>query len=127
MFKEFFLFEIKHRLRRPLIYVFTLINFLLLLAATMSDNVQIGGANDAVNVNSPHVVMSTILLMTLIGIFMTTAIINTSILKDFENKFDGILFFGTDCKVWISGRKVFSSFFYLSHAFFRCIFRNYYR
>ncbi len=92
MFKEFFLFEIKYRIKRPLIYVFTLINFLLLFAATVSDNVQIGGSNDAVHVNSPHTVMATILLMTLIGVFMTTAIINTSILRDFENKFDGILF-----------------------------------
>lgn len=92
MFKEFFLFEVNFRLKKPLIYIFTLINFLLLLGATVSDNVQIGGSNDAVHVNSPHTVMTTILLMTVIGVFMTTAIINTSILRDFENKFDGILF-----------------------------------
>lgn len=92
MFKEFFLFELRYRLKRPLIYVFAVINMLLLFAATVSDNVQIGGSNDAIHVNSPHAVMSTILLMTLIGVFMTTAIMNTSILRDFDNKFDGILF-----------------------------------
>ena len=92
MFKEFFLFEINYRLKRPMVYIFTFINFLLLFAATISENIVIGGSNDAIQINSPHVIMATILITTIIGIFMTTAIINTSILRDFSNKFDGILF-----------------------------------
>ncbi len=92
MFKQFFLFELKYRLQRPMVYIFFLVNFLLVFAATVSDNVVIGGRNDAVYVNSPHVIMSMTLFMTLIGIFMTTAFMNTAILRDFNYKFDGILF-----------------------------------
>ena len=76
MFAEFFLFEIKYRLKRPMVYVFFLINFLLLFATTVSENVTIGGSNDAIQVNAPFVIMSTILLMTLISSFMTTDFMN---------------------------------------------------
>lgn len=77
---------------QPMIYIFIGINFLLLFAATISENVTIGDTNDAVNINAPHVIMSMTLLMTLVGIFMTTALMNTAILRDFNHQFDGILF-----------------------------------
>ncbi len=105
MFTEFFLFELKYRLKRPIIYIFTLINFLLVFVATFSDNVHIGGSTDAVHINSPLVIMNTVLLMTLIGIFMSTAIMNSSILKDFEHDFDGIVFSTPLSKVgYLGGR-----------------------
>jgi len=92
MFKDFFLFELKYRLQRPMIYIFILVNFLMAFAATVSDKIIIGGANDAVFLNAPHVIMTMTLLMTLLGIFMTTAIVNTSILRDFEHKFSPLIF-----------------------------------
>ncbi|MFT5262757.1 MAG: ABC-2 type transport system permease protein [Polaribacter sp.] len=110
MFKQFFLFELKYRLQRPMIYIFFLINFLLVFAATVSDNVSIGGGNDAIHLNSPHVIMSMTLLMTLIGIFMTTAFMNTAILRDFNYKFDGILFSAPIRKFGYLGGRFFGAF-----------------
>ena len=92
MFKDFFIFELKYRLQRPMIYIFVLVNFLLSFSATISDNIIIGGGNDAVYLNSPHVIMTMTLLMTLIGVFTTTAIVNTSILRDFDHNFSPLLF-----------------------------------
>lgn len=92
MFKDFFLFELKYRLQRPMIYIFILVNFLMAFAATVSENIVIGGTNDAVFLNSPYVIMTTTLLMTLVGIFMTTAIVNTAALRDFEYNFSPLLF-----------------------------------
>ncbi|MGK0364374.1 MAG: ABC-2 type transport system permease protein [Saprospiraceae bacterium] len=105
MFKNFFLFELKYRLQRPMIYIFVLVNFFLAFAATVSDNIIIGGANDAVFLNSPHVIMTMTLFMTLIGIFMTTAIVNTSILRDFEHNFAPLIFSTPIKKLdYLSGR-----------------------
>ncbi len=92
MFKDFFLFEIRYRLRQPMIYIFFLISFLLVFAATISDTVQLGDSHDGLNVNAPHVILSMTLLITLIGVFMTTAFMNTAILRDFDYQYDGILF-----------------------------------
>lgn len=96
-----------------MIYIFALINFFLAFAATISDNVTIGSSNVAVHVNSPHALMSTTLIMSIIGIFMTTAIMNNSILKDFEHKFDGILF-STPLSKWGFLGARFSAGFLLS-------------
>ncbi len=92
MFKEFFLFELKHRLKQPMVYIFFLINFILVFAATCSDNVTIGGSGGATNVNSPHTIMSMTLIMLLLGVFMVTAFINTAILRDANSKYEGILY-----------------------------------
>jgi len=105
MFKHFFLFELKYRLQRPMIYIFLLVNFLMAFAATVSDKIIIGGSNDAVHLNAPFVIMNTTLMLTLLGIFMTTAIVNTSILRDFNYKFSPLLF-STPIKksAYLSGR-----------------------
>ncbi|MEM1119141.1 MAG: M1 family aminopeptidase [Bacteroidota bacterium] len=92
MFQHFFLFELKYRLQRPMIYLFVLANFLMAFAATVSDKIVIGGSNDAVDLNAPYVIMNTTLLMTLVGIFMTTAIVNTTILRDYNFGFSALLY-----------------------------------
>jgi len=56
MFKEIFRFELSSALRKPMVYLFTFINFLLIFAASISDTVRIGGSNDAININAPHVI-----------------------------------------------------------------------
>lgn len=110
MFKEIFSFEFKSHLKRPMIYIFTLVNFTLAFMATISDKVRIGGANDAVFSNSPYVILSTSLLMTLIGIFTTTAFINTATLRDFENKFDGLIFTTSISKFGYLGGRFLAAF-----------------
>ena len=105
MFKEIFRFELFSALKKPMVYVFMLVNFLLVFTASVSDSVNIGGSNDAININSPHVIMTTTLIMTLIGIFTTTAFMNMSMLKDYQHKFDGLLFSTSISKIgYLSGR-----------------------
>ncbi|MEO1413294.1 MAG: M1 family aminopeptidase [Bacteroidota bacterium] len=92
MFQDFLLFELRYRLRRPLIYIFFLICLLLVFAATVSDKVQIGDVHAGLHKNAPHVIFSLSLMMSLIGVFMTTALTNTAMLRDFDYRYDGILF-----------------------------------
>jgi len=75
-----------------MVYIFLLVNFILVFAATCSDNVTIGMSGGATDVNSPHTIMNLTLIMMLFGIFMTTAFINTAILRDVNYKYDGILY-----------------------------------
>ena len=44
MFKEFFLFELKYRLRQPMVYIFMLIVGLLVFGDVVSENISIGTA-----------------------------------------------------------------------------------
>ena len=92
MFKEFFLFELKNRLKQPMVYIFFLVNFLLVFSATCSDNVTIGMSGGATDVNSPHTIMNMTLILMLFGMFMTTAFINTAILRDKNYNYEGILY-----------------------------------
>lgn len=92
MFKEFFLFELRGRLRQPMLYIFALVNFFLIFSASVSDSVQVGGSIGNVHVNSPHAIMFYSAIMTLITLLMTTAFMNTSALRDYAVQYDQILF-----------------------------------
>ncbi len=92
MFTEFFRFEIKAMLSRPMVYIFFIINFLLIFTAATNDNITIGNGLGNVHVNSPFSVMSYSVFMSLLSVIMTTAFMNISALKDFTHKFHSILF-----------------------------------
>ena len=92
MFKSFFTFEIQSRFRQPMLYIFFLINFLLIYGASVSDNIQVGRDMGNVHVNSPFAIMMYTVMMTLIGLLMVTAFMNTAALRDYTVKFDQILF-----------------------------------
>lgn len=85
-------FELNHRLRRPLIYVFFIVNFLLVFGATVSENVTIGISNTAVFPNAPQTIIVTILFMSLFGLFMTTAIVSSTFLREKAFNFEEITF-----------------------------------
>ncbi|MEM6321822.1 MAG: ABC transporter permease, partial [Bacteroidota bacterium] len=105
MFAHFFLFEIKYRLQRPMVYLFLVANFIIVFAATVNDHIVIGGSNDSIHVNAPYVIMKTTLLMTLVGIFMTTALVDTAILRDFTHRFSPLIFSTPIRKIsYLSGR-----------------------
>ena len=58
MFKNFFLSELKYSFRQPMLYLFFLIVFLLVFAANVTDNVQIGGGSGVIkNISSNSKVM----------------------------------------------------------------------
>jgi hypothetical protein len=92
MFKTFFLSEIKFSLRQPMVYIFLVLIGLLVFAATVSDNVQIGGSVGNVYRNAPHVITIYTTIMTIFGLLMATAFFNNAALKDLDNDFNEILF-----------------------------------
>ena len=57
MFKTFFLSELKYTLKQPMVYIFMFILGLLEFFATVSDNVQVGGAIGNVYRNSPYTLL----------------------------------------------------------------------
>ncbi|MFK8058367.1 MAG: ABC transporter permease/M1 family aminopeptidase [Saprospiraceae bacterium] len=89
---EFLRFELARRLRQPMVYIFFIVEFLLVFAALNLENVVLGAELPNVNVNAPWTVQKMVLTMTLVGLLATTAFMNTAALRDFISKFDGILF-----------------------------------
>lgn len=80
MFKEIFLFEIKYRLKQRLFYIFTIVMFLVTAIDFVNASKQYGN----INMNSPFIIMQLMLGMSIIGVFVTTAIMANAIIRDNE-------------------------------------------
>jgi len=85
-------FEIRYQLRQPLFWVAAAFFFLLSFGAVTTDVVQIGGAIGSVNRNAPFVLMQILLVMTVVGTFLTTAFAAGSVHRDVETQADAIFF-----------------------------------
>ncbi|MBC2846331.1 ABC transporter permease/M1 family aminopeptidase [Winogradskyella flava] len=92
MFKTFFLSELKYTLKQPMVYIFIFIIGLLEFGATVSDNVQIGGAIGNVNRNSPYTITLHITIWCIFALIMAAAFFNNAALRDHNNEFNEILF-----------------------------------
>lgn len=90
--REIASFEIRYHLRQPLFYICTAIFFLLTFGAITTDSVQIGGAIGNVNRNAPFVIMQIGLVMSVIGVFVTTAFVANSVQRDFEHRTWSVFF-----------------------------------
>jgi len=79
---------IRHELslwfRSPMIWIFLLINSLLIFGAVVSDNVVIGGGVGSIHKNSPYVIQNYYGVMSLICLLMTTAFMNATANRDFQ-------------------------------------------
>ncbi|TAE27362.1 MAG: hypothetical protein EAZ92_09405, partial [Candidatus Kapaibacterium sp.] len=80
------LFELKYGFRRAQTYIFFCILLLLTFLFMTTDIIQIGGATGKIMKNAPYVINQTIMTMTIIGMTMTSGLIGSSILRDFEFK-----------------------------------------
>ena len=92
MFGAFFRFELWYWLRGYMLYVFLLINALLVFSATWSDNVRIGGSLDNAHRNAPHVIQTFYGVMCLVCCLMTTAFVNSAATRDFSCQTSGLIF-----------------------------------
>lgn len=92
MFKTFFLSELKYTLKQPMVYIFMFIIGLLEFGATVSDNVQIGGAIGNVNINSPYTLTIHVTVWCIFSLLMAAAFFNNAALRDHNNEFNEILF-----------------------------------
>ena len=80
------LFELKYGFRRAQTYIFFTILFLLTFLFMTTDAIIIGGAAGKINKNAPFVINQTVMIMTIIGMTMTSGMVGGAILRDFEFK-----------------------------------------
>ena len=92
MFKEFFLFEIRYRIRQYLPYIFFIIVFLLAFGVVTSTQIQVGEYLGNINVNAPYAIFSLNTNMFIIGVLLITGIMSASATRDFDSNFYQILF-----------------------------------
>lgn len=83
--------ELRYFLKSPQTVVSFAIFFLLTFFAMISTNITIGGGGN-VDVNSPYAITMTLLTLNVFAVFAVPAFIANAVLKDFDSKFDGILF-----------------------------------
>ncbi len=92
MITRFFLFEVRYWLRQPMVYIFLLINALLVFGAVTSDNVQLGSAVGNTLKNAPYLVYIWYNVMSFIGLLMVTAFVNATAIRDFTSNTAQIVF-----------------------------------
>jgi len=95
MLFNIFRFELAFHSRQPLLYVVSLVIFLLTFGATTSDNIQMGGIINNININSPYNVVSMLSSLSFISSLIAgVAFASGAILRDFDHK-TAELFFTT--------------------------------
>jgi ABC-2 type transport system permease protein len=77
-------FELRYQIRSAVFLLGAALFFLLTFGAIASDAVQIGGAIGNVNRNSPYVITQILAIMSVIGVFVTTAFVAGAVLRDHE-------------------------------------------
>jgi ABC-2 type transport system permease protein len=89
---KFYLFEIKYWLRQPMVYIFFLINALMIFGATYSENITVGGSFGNIMKNAPFVIQTYYSIMSFITLLMTTSFVLASTTRDFSYNTYQIIF-----------------------------------
>jgi ABC-2 type transport system permease protein len=92
MFAEIYAFEVRYWLRQPLVYVFLLLNALLVFGAVTNDHIIIGQSFDNLHKNAPYVVESLYAYMSGVLFLVATAFVQASVLRDFNHRTEEIVF-----------------------------------
>jgi ABC-type transport system involved in multi-copper enzyme maturation permease subunit len=90
--RHVFAFELRYHLRSALFWLGCALFFLIVFGAVTSDFVQVGGAIGNVNRNSPFVVLTFLGFVSVAGVFVSTAFVAGSILRDYDLRTHEILF-----------------------------------
>ena len=85
-------FEIRYWLRQPMVYIFFLINALLIFGATSSEQITVGSSIGNVHKNAPYVVENFYAIYAILALLMVTAFLNSAAARDFSEKTYQILF-----------------------------------
>jgi ABC-2 type transport system permease protein len=85
-------FELTYHLRRPVTWLYFTILFMFGFFLIASDAVVIVGAAGLVKRNSPYALAQALMVLTALGTVITTAIVGTSLLRDFRYKAHELLF-----------------------------------
>ena len=92
MFWTVLRFEVAYHLRRPVTYLYFAVFFLLAFFFISSDAVSIGGGVGLVRKNSPYVLTQLTMVLTAVGQVITTALVGTSVLRDYQFQTHELLF-----------------------------------
>ncbi len=84
MFWSIVRFEIRYHVRNPLFYITSALFLMLAFGAVTSDTVQVGEAMGNVDRNAPVVILRLLGTLSVIGLFLVTAFVASSIHRDFE-------------------------------------------
>ena len=84
MLAEIFRFELRYQLRQPVFLLAAAFFFLSAFLAVTTDALVIGGPIGNVDLNAPFVILQLLLVMSLLGVFVTTAFVASPVLRDRE-------------------------------------------
>ena len=91
MFYQLAKFEFNYFRKQPSFYVTSIIFFFLTFMAMVSKNVQIGVAGANVNFNSPQAISQTMIIMSIIGMFLVANFVGGTATRDYVHKMNGII------------------------------------
>ena len=110
MFTEIFKFELAYRLKRPATYLYALILFLFTFLLVIYGN---GPASEKTNVNSPYAITGFMVVLTIFGMLISSAIMGVPVYRDIEHNTKNYFFsFPITERGYILGR-YFGSFMVL--------------
>ena len=92
MFIHILRFELRYWLRQPMMYIFFLINALMIFGASSSDAITVGERVGNVHKNAPFVVENFYAIMSILSLLMITAFLNSAAARDFSEKTSQIFF-----------------------------------
>ncbi|MCK4510286.1 hypothetical protein KAW64_01020, partial [bacterium] len=84
MFLNILKFELIYRFRRPVVYIFTAMFFLMMFFAIASDNVQMGDTIGNAARNSPFEIVRMLSMLSVIGLLALTGFVATAVNRDYE-------------------------------------------
>ncbi|QIP17398.1 peptidase M1 [Spirosoma aureum] len=82
MFTEIFRFELAYRLKRPATYLYALILFLFTFLFVIYGS---GPASEKTNVNSPYAISQFVVVLTIFGMLIASAIMGVPVYRDIEH------------------------------------------
>ena len=82
---KFIRFELKYWIKSPMLWIFFIVNALFVFGAVASENVSLGGSNGNVHKNAPLLIQNYYMVMSLVGLMMTTAFMNATANRDFSS------------------------------------------
>ncbi|HYW69182.1 MAG TPA: ABC transporter permease, partial [bacterium] len=92
MFWDILKFELIYRFRRPVIYIFTAMFFLMVFSAIASDSVQMGGSIGNAARNSPFEIVRLLSMMSVLGLLALTGFVATAVNRDVEYRTDELFY-----------------------------------
>jgi ABC-2 type transport system permease protein len=92
MFKEILKFELAYRKKRPATYIYFGILFLIGFLIVATDAIQITGSGGQFKENGTQATFQTFSIINIFGIFIASAIMGVSIIRDFEHQTEALFF-----------------------------------